>query len=303
MQRRLRRYWESSLRRGKGDEDFKLRCGKYELRLGRRTHIIGILNVTPDSFSNGGLYHLPDRAIRRGEEMVEEGADLIDVGGESTRPGSLPISIDEELRRVIPVVKELVKKLKVPISIDTYKAEVARRALDVGVHMVNDISGLRDKSNLAKVVAEFDGPVVIMHMQGTPGNMQDNPHYGSVVPEIISFLREAARRALLSGIKREKIIVDPGIGFGKRTKHNLEIIKNLREFRSLSLPILIGVSRKSLIGDVLGLPVEDRLEGTAAAVVCSIMGGAHILRVHDVMPMVRVARMVDAILAGEMFCG
>ncbi len=259
----------------------------------KRTYVMGILNVTPDSFSDGGKYFTLDSAIEHALKMIEEGADIIDVGGESTRPGSEPVPIEEELRRVIPVIKELVKRTDVPISIDTYKSEVARQALEEGAVIVNDISGLKFDKRMAEVVANYKASVVVMHIKGTPKTMQQNPYYDDVISEIYSYLYESIEIAKGAGI--EQIIVDPGIGFGKRLTDNLEIIRRLREFKSLGYPILIGVSRKSFIGNILNLPVEERLEGTAGAVAISVWNGANIVRVHDVKEMTRVVRIVDAI--------
>lgn len=273
-----------------------LEVGRYKFNLSRRTHITGILNVTPDSFSNGGKFLEVSQAISQAEKMIEEGADIIDVGGESSRPGAEAVSIEDELARVIPVIEELASRTDKPISIDTYKAEVARRALDAGAAMVNDISGLRGNGEMVELVAQRQVPLVIMHMQGTPQNMQDNPQYDDVVGEIISFLRDRIGIALSAGVTKERILVDPGIGFGKTLQHNLEIMHRLSEFKSLGFPILLGTSRKSFIGSVLGLPVEERLEGTVATVAFGISQGADLVRVHDVKEAVRVARMTDAML-------
>jgi len=225
---------------------------------------------------------------------VKDGADMIDVGGESTRPGAKPVSVEEELERVIPVIEGLKKEIKIPVSIDTYKPDVAEEALKKGASMVNDINGLRGKG-MAEIVAKHKASVVIMHMQGKPRNMQNKPSYGDVVGDIIKFLRERCEFALDAGIPKDKIIVDPGIGFGKTTEHNLEIINRLMEFKSLGFPVLMGVSRKSFIGNVLGLPVEERLEGTLAAVTASVMNGADIVRVHDVKETKRAVQLADAI--------
>ncbi len=257
---------------------------------------MGILNITPDSFSDGGRFFDPDSAIHRGIQMAEDGADIIDIGGESTRPGSEPISIEEELRRTIPVIEALAKKIRIPISIDTFKAEVAKNALDAGAEIVNDISGLRYDPRMPKVVAEYKAPVVIMHMKGIPKDMQKAPVYEALIPEIMDYLREGIRIAMEAGIPEDRIIVDPGIGFGKRFEHNLEIIHNLCEFTLLEKPLLVGPSRKAFIGRILGdVPPGERLEGTAAAVAISIFNGAHIIRVHDVKEMTKVAKVADAI--------
>ena len=264
-----------------------------DLDLFSRTHMMGILNVTPDSFSDGGRYLCRDRAVEHGLAMEEEGADIIDVGGESSRPGSLPCGLEEEKRRVIPVIRQLSKKVKVPISIDTYKSEVAEAALEEGAAIVNDISALRFDPKMAGVVAKHKACVVLMHIKGTPTDMQQDPFYKDLIPEIISYLREGLKIADEAGISQ--VIVDPGIGFGKRPDHNLEIIRRLSALKILGRPILIGPSRKSFIGHLLDLPVDQRLEGTAAACCAAILNGANIIRVHDVQRMKRVARMTDAI--------
>jgi dihydropteroate synthase len=274
----------------------KLAWKNFSLDFSKKTYIMGVLNVTPDSFADGGLYFDKSAAIERAYQIVKEGADIIDIGGESTRPGSEPISIDEELRRTIPIIKSIAKKIKVPISIDTYKSEVAKSALDAGASMVNDISGLRFDPRMPEVIYEYKVPVVIMHIKGTPKDMQVNPVYEALIPEIMDYFRTGITIASRAGIAEDRIIIDPGIGFGKTYNHNLEIIKNLREFTFLQKPILIGPSRKAFIGKILGnAPVTERLEGTAAAVAISIMHGANIIRVHDVKEMLKVAKVVDAI--------
>ena len=273
-----------------------------EIDLSRRALIMGILNVTPDSFSDGGRFLDPDQAIRHAKEMVAAGADLIDVGGESTRPGAEPISSEEELRRVIPVIERLSREVPVPVSIDTYKADVARKALQAGACWVNDISALRFDTKMADLIAESRAPVILMHMKGTPMDMQRDPHYESVISEIYSFLRERIEFAVSAGIRWEQIIIDPGIGFGKRTQDNLMILAGLERFKTLGRPILLGTSRKSFIGGVLGLPSEDRLEGTAATLAIGLMKGARIFRVHDVGQAVRTIRMAEAILHKEQKC-
>ena len=276
----------------------KWKCRSKCLELERETVVCGILNLTPDSFSDGGLYTDKQKAIDRAYQMVDEGVDMIDIGGESTRPGALPVSVDEERARIMPVLEKLVDKLNVPISIDTCKSQIAREALELGVDIINDITSLGEDPGMASVVAESGAGIILMHMQGRPRSMQENPQYGDVVSEITEFLMKAIDKAVSLGISRERIVVDPGIGFGKKTKHNLEIIKRLHEFESLGRPILIGVSRKSVIGDVLNLPLEERLEGTAALIACAIGSGANIVRVHDVKYMRRVARMIDAVKKG-----
>ena len=277
----------------------RLSFKNFSLDLSRKTHVMGILNVTPDSFTDGGIFFRKDSAIEHGLRMVEEGADIIDIGGESTRPGSDPVEFEEEIRRTIPVIEELAKRISVPISIDTYKADVAKRALDAGASMVNDISGLRFDPEMAGVVAEYRAPVVVMHIRGTPKNMQVNPEYEALIPEIIDYLRISMRLAVDAGVGEDMIIIDPGIGFGKTFEHNLQILKNLHEFTLLEKPLLIGPSRKAFIEKILGnAPTSERIEGTAAAVAISIMNGANIIRVHDVKEMVKVSKVADAIKRG-----
>jgi len=274
----------------------KLTGRNFSLDFSNKTYIMGILNVTPDSFSDGGRFFDPASAVHRGIQMAEDGADIIDIGGESTRPGADPITIEEELRRTIPVIEALAKEIRIPISIDTCKAEVAKNALDAGAEIVNDISGLRYDPRMPEVVAEYKAPVVIMHIKGTPKDMQKAPVYEALIPEIMDYLREGIRIAMEAGIPEDKIIVDPGIGFGKGFEHNLEIIHNLCEFTLLEKPLLVGPSRKAFIGRILGdVPSGERLEGTAAAVAISIFNGAHIIRVHDVKEMAKVAKVADAI--------
>ena len=275
-------------------EMFKWQCRTKSLELGEKTVICGILNLTPDSFSDGGLYTDKQKAVDRVKQMVDEGAGMVDIGGESTRPGSSSVSLDEERRRVMPVLSALAG-VHIPISLDTWKSQIAREGLETGVDVINDITGGRGDPEMGHVIAKNGAGVIVMHMLGEPRTMQESPQYGDVVSEIAVFLNKAIDRAVLAGVSREKIVVDPGIGFGKKTEHNLEIIRRLSEFEALRQPIFIGVSRKSVIGDVLNLPVDERLEGTAALVACSILNGASIVRVHDVKYMRRVARMVDAV--------
>ena len=272
-----------------------MNCRGKTLTLGIQTHVMGILNVTPDSFSDGGRYLDVQQALMHAEMMVAEGATLIDIGGESSRPGASPVSIDEELERVVPVVRALSNAVDVLISVDTSKPEVAHHALEAGAHIVNDITALCGDPAMAGVVAEMEAGVVLMHMRGTPRTMQKAPQYGDVVNEVCSWLKEKAQNAEARGIAAERIIVDPGIGFGKTTKHNLEILKRLSEFRELDKPLLVGTSRKSFIGNVLEVPVTERVEGTAATVCWAIAHGADIVRVHDVKANVRAAQMTDAL--------
>lgn len=268
-------------------------------QMARRTLVMGILNVTPDSFSDGGAFLSYDAAIERGMTMVEEGADIIDIGGESSRPGSEPVLVQEEIRRVVPVIKELAKRTDRPISIDTYKAATASAALEAGASIINDISGMQFDSDMRHVAAEHACPVVIMHIKGTPRDMQKSPVYTDLMGEVTDYLRERIGEAIQAGVDERLIIVDPGVGFGKTVDDNLTILRRLSEFKTLGRPILIGTSRKSTIGQVLGgLPPDERLEGTAATVALSIASGANIVRVHDVKPMSRVAKMTDAITHG-----
>ena len=259
-----------------------------------RTHVMGVLNVTPDSFSDGGLYFSEEAALAKAVSVEREGGDMLDVGAESSRPGSQPLTVEEELKRLFPLLERIAEEARIPISIDTYKAEVASTALQAGATIVNDITALRGDPKMGDVVAASGCPVVLMHMLGTPATMQTNPVYKSVVDDICSFFEERISYAESLGISR--IVIDPGIGFGKTLEHNLEIIRKLSEFRRFGKPVLIGVSRKAFIGGVLDLPVEERAEGTAAAVTVSILNGADIVRVHDVKEMVRVARMTDALV-------
>jgi dihydropteroate synthase len=277
--------------------DYKIDCRGKILDLSRRTHIMGILNVTPDSFSDGGLFARPQQAIAHAREMVAAGADIIDIGGESTRPGAHPLSEEEELRRIIPIIERLSAEIAVPISVDTYKSAVAKKALKAGASIVNDISGLRFSRDMADVAAEFKAAVIIMHIKGTPRDMQQNPVYADVISEILSYLEEGIEIAVRGGVDREKVLVDPGIGFGKTLEHNLIILNRLDEFRALGRPVVLGTSRKKFIGTILGIPEpEQRVEGTAATVAAGIERGASVVRVHDVGRMAQVARMTDAIV-------
>ena len=268
------------------------RCGNMEFRWGERTYIMGVLNLTPDSFSGDGLGRNIEAAVVQARRMVEEGADILDIGGESTRPESNPVAADEELRRVMPVIERLAGELSVPLSIDTYRSEVARRAVTAGVRMINDVWGLRRNPELAQVAAEAGVPLVIV------ANQREKT-CGEIVPEVIDSLRDGMKLAQDAGVAWENIIIDPGIGFGKTLDGNLELMRRLGELRALGRPILLGTSRKSMIGLVLDLPPDQLLEGTAATVALGIANGADMVRVHDVMPMVRVSRMTDAIVRGR----
>jgi dihydropteroate synthase len=285
-----------------------LTIGGTTFHWGKRTYIMAILNLTPDSFSGDGLFPDIDKAVARAQEFASQGADIIDVGGESTRPGSEPLPADEELSRVLPTIERLVGKINVSISIDTYKTEVAERALAAGASMVNDVWGLRMDPDMAALVARWQVPVIIMHNRSRPkdavqterlGGRYLGVEYRDLMADIIRELRESVGLAVEAGIDRSKIIIDPGIGFGKTVEQNLELLFNLAELKVLGHPILVGPSRKSFIGYTLDLPPEERLEGTAATVALAIAGGADIVRVHDVKEMARVARMTDAVVRRE----
>ena len=278
---------------------FVLRWSDYRLELGRRTHIMGVLNVTPDSFSDGGIYFQRDKAIEHGLSMASDGADILDVGGESTRPYSEKISDEEELDRVIPVIKALSKDLPIPISIDTCKAEVAHQALKAGASIINDISAFRIDPEMISVAAEAGVPVILMHMQGTPTDMQANPTYENLIPEIVDFLRSAMNRGVEGGISKDMLIVDPGIGFGKTFNHNLQIIRGLAEFHVLERPVLLGPSNKAFIGHILDKEPHERDTGSMAAVAAGVLNGAHIVRVHNVKKTMETVKMVDAIKRGS----
>ncbi|MEK7867962.1 MAG: dihydropteroate synthase [Candidatus Omnitrophota bacterium] len=266
-----------------------------DFKFGSRTYIMGILNVTPDSFSGDGIYQDVDRAVSIAEGMVEDGADIIDIGGESTRPDAESVTIEEEIKRTIPVIKKLSKRISVPISIDTAKSEVARLALENGASIVNDITGLESDPEIIDVAREFNAKVVLMHIKGTPQTMQHSPNYGNVVQEIKEKLKVIIEKSIIKGIKKENIIIDPGIGFGKTLEHNLQILNRLSEFKEFKLPVLIGTSRKSFIGKLTGAEPDKRQFGTAASVAIAIKNGADIVRVHDVKEMKQVVMVSDAI--------
>ena len=280
--------------------DYKINCRGKVLDLSRRTHIMGILNVTPDSFSDGGQYAAAERALAHAREMAAAGADIIDIGGESTRPGAAPVAEEEELRRIIPLIERLSAELAVPISVDTYKSSVAKKAIEAGAGIVNDISGLRFSPDMADVVAGSGAAVVIMHIKGTPRDMQQNPVYDDVIGEVMDYLEEGIGIAARAGVDREKIFIDPGIGFGKTLEHNLALLDRLDQFQALGRPIVLGTSRKKFIGTVLDLPApEQRVDGTAATMAIGIERGARVVRVHDVARMAQVAKMTDAIFKNQ----
>jgi len=272
--------------------------GGCELDMRARPLVMGILNVTPDSFSDGGQFLSASDAVVQGRRMCAEGADLIDVGGESTRPGSEPVSVEEEKRRVIPVIRELAARISIPISIDTQKAEVAAAGLDAGARIINDVSALRTDPEMAPLAAERRVPVVLMHMQGTPKTMQQHPTYEEVVGDVCEWLRQRVRFAVQSGIGRDRLVVDPGFGFGKTLQHNLELLRRLHELHALGLPVLVGTSRKSMLGRILDVAEGARLYGTLATVACAALSGVHIVRVHDVAPAVQVVKVCEAIRRG-----
>jgi dihydropteroate synthase len=269
---------------------------KFKIAKGR-TAIMGILNVTPDSFYDGGRHSKKSNAVEHALSMFSDGADIVDVGGESTRPGARPITAKEELSRVVPVIEKILSKVEKPLSIDSYKPDVVEAALSSGASMINDVYGLRTPG-MIDIAAEYDVPIVIMHMKGTPKTMQEKPTYKDVVSEIKEFFRERVSAALDGGVKKRNIILDPGIGFGKTLAHNVEILRRLPEFSKIGFPLMVGASRKRMIGELLNLPPEERLEGSLAVGVYSILQGASILRVHDVRETVRAAKVADALARG-----
>ncbi|HXW56907.1 MAG TPA: dihydropteroate synthase [Candidatus Cybelea sp.] len=276
---------------------FRLRLPSRSLLLGKRTLLMGVLNVTPDSFSDGGLHFDTEAAVERAFEIERQGADIIDIGAESTRPGSEGISAQEELWRLLPVLARLEGRLKIPISIDTSKSEVADAAADAGAEILNDVTALRHDLRLVDVARRRKLPLILMHMRGVPRTMQEQPFAGDVVRDVSSGLGRAVRLARRARIPRSRLLVDPGIGFGKSYAQNYELLARLPELASLGYPLVIGTSRKTFIGRALGgAPVAERVWGTAATVAASILGGVHIVRVHDVAEMVQVARVTDAIL-------
>ena len=273
-----------------------IKCGPYSLDYENKTIIMGILNVNPDSFSDGGKYNRREKALEHALKLVEDGADIIDIGGESTRPGYTEISVEEELERVVPIIELLSKEIKVPLSIDTYKGEVARQALKAGAHIINDIWGAKRDRRMAEIAAEFGAPIVLMH------NREDIP-YHSFLEDAFADLQESIDLAINAGISKDNIILDPGIGFAKDLNQNLEMMRGLDKLVDFGYPVLLGTSKKSLIGKVLDLPVSERLEGTGATVCYGIQKGCQIIRVHDVKEMARMARMMDALMGKGEYSG
>ena len=281
---------------------FRLHLRSRTLALGERTLVMGVLNITPDSFSDGGAYLDSGAAVARALQIEHDGADILDVGGESTRPGATSISSEEELRRILPVIQVLRGKLRIPMSVDTRRADVAEAALDAGAEIINDVSALRMDARLAEVARRARAPLILMHMRGTPQTMQRGPFARDVINDVMAGLRDSVARAKRAGLAKTQLLLDPGIGFGKKHEQNFEILARLPEFARLGCPIVIGTSRKAFLGKALAdsdgpsAPPGERLLGSAATVTASILGGAHIVRVHDVAEMARVVRVADAIL-------
>ena len=284
-----------------GIQEVVLKTSRRKIILGKRTLVMGIINVTPDSFSDGGIFYSHQKAVDHGWRMADEGADMIDIGGESTRPGSRAVPVNAELKRVIPVIETLSGKIKLPISIDTKKARVAREAVAAGAEIVNDVSALNGDRLMAKTISDSKAAVILMHMRGNPGNMQEgNLKYNNLMDDISDYLKKSCEKAIKAGVDAESIVLDPGIGFGKTAEDNFRIIKNLSLLKALDLPIMIGTSRKSFIGKITGDEPGARMEGTAATVAAAIMNGCHVVRVHDVAAMKKVALVTDAIVhAGQ----
>jgi dihydropteroate synthase len=277
-------------------QEFIFKMREKSIRLNSNVELMGIVNITPDSFYDGGSYFDKDAALDRVLRLVENGASIIDIGGESSRPHSAPVDVEEELKRVLPVLKALKGKISVPISVDTYKSEVASIALEEGADIINDISALRFDPLLPEVIAKHKAAVILMHMKGKPRDMQNNPEYTDVIEEIISFLEERVEFAIESGISKDSIMIDPGIGFGKKLMHNLAILKGIDHFKKLGYPLLIGPSRKNFIGEITGKSVDERLFGTAGVVAYCSLKGVNVIRVHDVpqmMDVVNLTRTID----------
>lgn len=284
---------------------FELKLLSRTLLLGERTHLMGVLNVTPDSFSDGGNFYSPENAIARALQMEQDGADLIDVGAESTRPGSEGISTEEEWRRLAPVLAALRTRLKIPISIDTRKSEIAEKAVEAGAEIINDVSGLNHDPRIAEVAARTRAGLILMHMRGEPRTMQRKPFAKDVMKDVIAGLKKSVALARRAGVRKSLMLIDPGIGFGKNSAQNYELLQKLDMFSRLGFPILVGTSRKGFLGKTLGrngeqAPMEMRIWGTATTVAASILHGAHIVRVHDVAEMVRVARVADCVLTPKL---
>lgn len=273
------------------NDNYTYTFGKQIIDLSSRTHVMGILNVTPDSFSDGGKYLNVDDAVEYGKQMAAEGADFIDIGGASTRPGSDEISVDEEIGRIMPVLTRLKDEIALPLSVDTYRSEVAEEALKNGAMIINDISAFNFDEKMPAVVSKHKATCILMHIKGTPKDMQENPEYEDVVAEILKYFEQSVWKANVNGI--DQVIIDPGFGFGKTVEHNLTIVKNLSKFKKLDCPVMIGVSRKSTIGKLSGGGTDDRLEGTIALNTVSILNGVNLIRVHDVKENVRAAKLID----------
>ena len=286
---------------------YRLAWSNHTLELGKRTCIMGVVNVTPDSFSDGGKFFDTDVAIAQGEKLAADGADILDIGGESTRPFSDPVPVEEEIRRVVPVIEQLARRVSIPISIDTTKAAVARPALDAGASIINDVAALRFDPGLADLAVEYETPLILMHMLGEPKSMQVSPDYDNLIDDIRTFLEDAVNRAVELGVPRSMIIVDPGVGFGKTVTHNLLLLKHVQTFASLDLPVLIGPSRKAFIRKILKQAHEEDIRpdlplvetGTQAAVAAAVLNGAHIIRVHDVANTIPTVKILDVLRDAE----
>jgi dihydropteroate synthase len=284
-----------------------LTIGDKTFNINQKTILMGILNITPDSFSDGGKFFSKEKAIKQAISLEKQGADIIDIGGESTRPGSNKISEKEEINRIIPVIEEIIKKINIPISVDTYKSKVAKKAIDIGVSMINDITALRGDKTLVNIIRDYDIPICLMHMKGQPKNMQINPNYENITNEIYTFLKQRTEYAIKNKIKKNKIIIDPGLGFGKRTGHGIEdhceILRNLKKLKLLNYPIMIGASRKTFIGNISGynkkLPINQRLEGSLAAACIAAINGANIIRAHDIKETRRCLNIVDYVIKNK----
>jgi len=288
----------SAILKNTGQIQYILKTSKREIILGKKTIVMGILNVTPDSFSDGGLFYNTKTAVERGLQMIDEGADIIDIGGESSRPGAQSVDAKTELKRVIPIIEKLVKKTKTPISIDTTKAKVAKLALAAGAEIVNDISALNGDKKMAGIARDAGAAIILMHMRGKPQSMQkNNLVYDDLMGEITSYLKTSIEKAMKAGIDKKSLVIDPGIGFGKTAEDNYRIIKNIAELKGLGFPIMIGPSRKSFIGKVISGEPHERIEGTSASVTAAIINGAKIVRVHDVAAMKKVCTITDAIVS------